>query len=350
MSIVPHEPTGFSKSNLYDGMRSVLVPVGPSEEEVTMDPEKGPMVMQLDGTMTHLQKVRGTAGAGQVWEKLWPQMTATEQTCALCPIASTHGSRGMVRIDAYRPNRCACDDKARQVRSRVATVLTHHVDTEVATPHAKLYRELAEKELELKDLEKQHEALVELQRQLPLMRNRLQGFQKARASREEAVRSLIEERQAELLEVNHEIQVLEAIAEASERIYPDLKTAQPLGESLHLAVEDMKNLHSSKPKGLSMRQPASWPSTFILADLMLACSEISATDAFISSTPFQGVDRMRLDAPGRDNEFLGAAAQTGTEALKSRSLKRSQLGRTKTAIAAGRFGILGLSIEKHRQE
>ncbi|CAK9111174.1 SCP domain-containing protein, partial [Durusdinium trenchii] len=191
-----------------------------------------------------------------------------------------------------------------EIKQSAAPKLHGPMPPKVATPHAKLYRELAEKELELKDLEKQHEALVELQRQLPLMRNRLQGFQKARASREEAVRSLIEERQAELLEVNHEIQVLEAIAEASERIYPDLKTAQPLGESLHLAVEDMKNLHSSKPKGLSMRQPASWPSTFILADLMLACSEISATDAFISSTPFQGVDRMRLDAPGRDNEFL----------------------------------------------
>ena len=45
-------------------MRSVLVPVGPSEEEVTMDPEKGPMVMQLDGTMTHLQKARGNFASG----------------------------------------------------------------------------------------------------------------------------------------------------------------------------------------------------------------------------------------------------------------------------------------------
>lgn len=48
-----------------------------------MDPEKGPLVLQLDGTLTHLQTVRGIAGGGQIGEKLWPQMTSTEQTCAL---------------------------------------------------------------------------------------------------------------------------------------------------------------------------------------------------------------------------------------------------------------------------
>lgn len=38
---------GFSKSTLYDGLPCVLVPLGQSEEEVTMDPVKGPMVMLL---------------------------------------------------------------------------------------------------------------------------------------------------------------------------------------------------------------------------------------------------------------------------------------------------------------
>ncbi|CAJ1344619.1 unnamed protein product [Effrenium voratum] len=78
-----HLPKGFSKSTLYDGLPCVLVPLGQSEEEVTMDPVKGPMVMLLDGSMTHMQLVRGIAGGGQIAEKLWPQMTSTEQTCAL---------------------------------------------------------------------------------------------------------------------------------------------------------------------------------------------------------------------------------------------------------------------------
>lgn len=39
--------------------------------------------MRLDGSMTHMQLVRGIAGGGQIAEKLWPQMTSTEQTCAL---------------------------------------------------------------------------------------------------------------------------------------------------------------------------------------------------------------------------------------------------------------------------
>ena len=81
MALVPHEPTGFSKSTLYDGLKLVMVPVGQDEEEVQMDPEKGPLVMQLDGSLTHLQPVRGIAGGGQIGEKLWPQMTSTEQTC-----------------------------------------------------------------------------------------------------------------------------------------------------------------------------------------------------------------------------------------------------------------------------
>ncbi|CAE7509090.1 unnamed protein product [Symbiodinium natans] len=84
MALVPHEAKGFSKSTLYDGLKLVMVSVSQEEEEeVQMDPEKGPLVMQLDGSMTHLQTIRGIAGGGQVSEKLWPQMTATEQTCAL---------------------------------------------------------------------------------------------------------------------------------------------------------------------------------------------------------------------------------------------------------------------------
>ncbi|CAE7776802.1 unnamed protein product [Symbiodinium sp. CCMP2592] len=83
MALVPHEPAGFSKSTLYDGLKLVMVPVNEEEEEVQMDPEKGPLVLQLDGTLTHLQTVRGIAGGGQIGEKLWPQMTSTEQTCAL---------------------------------------------------------------------------------------------------------------------------------------------------------------------------------------------------------------------------------------------------------------------------
>ena len=42
-----------------------MVHVGGSEEEVPMDPQLGPMVMQLDGTTTHLQTVRGICGGGQ---------------------------------------------------------------------------------------------------------------------------------------------------------------------------------------------------------------------------------------------------------------------------------------------
>eukprot|EP00434_Breviolum_minutum_P009287 symbB.v1.2.008184.t1/scaffold450.1/size202773/3 len=83
MALAIHEPTGFSKSNLYDGLRSVVVAVGSSQEEVPLDPVRGPLVMQLDGTTTHLQTVRGITGGGQVAEKLWDQMTSTEQTCAL---------------------------------------------------------------------------------------------------------------------------------------------------------------------------------------------------------------------------------------------------------------------------
>ena len=87
---------GFSKSTLYEGMTSVVVPLAGCEVEVPMDPTKGPMaarslpqwpsdseVLQLDGSSTHLQPVRGVAGGGQVGEKLWPQMTSTEQTHAL---------------------------------------------------------------------------------------------------------------------------------------------------------------------------------------------------------------------------------------------------------------------------
>ena len=83
MALVAREPAGFSRSTLYDGLKLVMVPVDQEEEEVQMDPDKGPLVMQLDGSMTHLQPVRGIAGGGQIGEKLWPQMSSTEQTCAL---------------------------------------------------------------------------------------------------------------------------------------------------------------------------------------------------------------------------------------------------------------------------
>ena len=42
-----------------------MVHVSGSEEEVPMDPLRGPMVLQLDGTTTHLQTVRGICGGGQ---------------------------------------------------------------------------------------------------------------------------------------------------------------------------------------------------------------------------------------------------------------------------------------------
>eukprot|EP00931_Biecheleriopsis_adriatica_P118711 TRINITY_DN94053_c0_g1_i1.p1 TRINITY_DN94053_c0_g1~~TRINITY_DN94053_c0_g1_i1.p1 ORF type:complete len:116 (-),score=27.69 TRINITY_DN94053_c0_g1_i1:69-416(-) len=72
----------FTQCQLYAGLTSVLVKAGAAEEQVALGPD-GPMVMHLDGSTAHLQTVRGIAGGGQVGEKLWSQMTSTEQTIAL---------------------------------------------------------------------------------------------------------------------------------------------------------------------------------------------------------------------------------------------------------------------------
>ena len=58
-------PLGLVNSEALHRARSVVVHVCGSEEEVPMDPQRGPMVMQLDGTTTHLQTVRGICGGGQ---------------------------------------------------------------------------------------------------------------------------------------------------------------------------------------------------------------------------------------------------------------------------------------------
>eukprot|EP00440_Ansanella_granifera_P076616 gb/GFBE01083135.1/.p1 GENE.gb/GFBE01083135.1/~~gb/GFBE01083135.1/.p1 ORF type:complete len:116 (+),score=26.60 gb/GFBE01083135.1/:1-348(+) len=75
----------FSKSTLYEGLPSVLVKVGGEEEGVTIDTERGPMVLQLDGTVTSLQTVKGISAGFQsaTAEKPWSQMSSTEQTVAL---------------------------------------------------------------------------------------------------------------------------------------------------------------------------------------------------------------------------------------------------------------------------
>ena len=60
----------YEKTDLWKlrvSVRSVVVSVGGSQEEVPMDPQRGPLVMQMDGTTTHLQTVRNITGGGQVW-------------------------------------------------------------------------------------------------------------------------------------------------------------------------------------------------------------------------------------------------------------------------------------------
>ena len=60
-----HELFHVKSSQKKQNSRSVVVAVGSSQEEVPLDPVRGPLVMQLDGTTTHLQTVRGITGGGQ---------------------------------------------------------------------------------------------------------------------------------------------------------------------------------------------------------------------------------------------------------------------------------------------
>jgi len=172
-------------------------------------------------------------------------------------------------------------------------------------------------EVELQELERQHEEMLELQRGLPLMRSRLEAMQKGTTKREEAMVRLIQEREDELIRVQDEIQYIESMqADTSARVWPALLTSEPLGDSLKLAIKDIKDILSSKKQVdvLNMKRPAVWPSPLILADLWISSGELQALHSFLgaSSTPVT-CEGLGLDVNSKSSGMLHKALDTAEE-------------------------------------
>lgn len=179
------------------------------------------------------------------------------------------------------------------------------------------YREVVAAEVELQELERQHEEMLELQRGLPLMRSRLEAMQKGTTKREEAMVRLIQEREDELIRVQDEIQYIESMqADTSARVWPALLTSEPLGDSLKLAIKDIKDILSSKKQVdvLNMKRPAVWPSPLILADLWISSGELHALHSFLgaSSTPMT-CEGLGLDLNSNSSGMLHKALDMAEE-------------------------------------
>lgn len=173
-------------------------------------------------------------------------------------------------------------------------------------------------EVELQELERQHEEMLELQRGLPLMRSRLEAMRTGTTKREEAMVRLIQEREDELIRVQDEIRYIESMQADASRVWPALLISEPLGDSLKLAVKDIKDILSSKKQVdvLNMKRPAVWPSPLILADLWISCGELGALHSFLgaSSTPVTceglGLDfDLNSKSPGMLHKALDTAEE-----------------------------------------
>eukprot|EP00435_Cladocopium_sp_Y103_P022199 s283_g5.t1 len=180
------------------------------------------------------------------------------------------------------------------------------------------YRDVVAAELELKELERQYEEMLQLQRELPLMRSRLEAMRRGTTRREQALVRMIEEREDELLRVRDEIDYIQSLqVDPSVQVWPALLTSDPLGDSLTLAIKDMKEVQATKKEAdvLSMRRPAAWPSPLALGDLWLACAELDATSSFLGSSPKEKVTweglglEVNSKSPGMLHKALDTAEQ-----------------------------------------
>eukprot|EP00439_Symbiodinium_sp_Y106_P027319 s5414_g3.t1 len=75
----------FSKSTLYDGLKTVRVEVDGLSEEVLVDDELGPVLEQPNGgrlfaRLNYTQADRGSGFHTDRAEKTWPYLTSTERT------------------------------------------------------------------------------------------------------------------------------------------------------------------------------------------------------------------------------------------------------------------------------
>lgn len=180
------------------------------------------------------------------------------------------------------------------------------------------YRDVVTAELELKELERQYEEMMQLQRELPLMRSRLEAMRRGTTRREQALVRMIEEREDEVLRVRDEIDYIQSLqVDPSVRVWPALLTSEPLGDSLTLAMKDIKEVQATKKEAdvLSLARPAAWPSPLAMADLWLACAELDAISGFLGSSPNEKVtwEGLGLDVNAKSPGLLQKALDTAEQ-------------------------------------
>mmetsp|Transcript_36534 Transcript_36534/g.105244 ORF Transcript_36534/g.105244 Transcript_36534/m.105244 type:complete len:114 (-) Transcript_36534:75-416(-) len=84
----------FDRVTVFDKTGTVKVDVNGVEEEVIVDPERGAMVLKMDGRLEpglmvfHITGGRQTGG--QDYKKSWKEMTYTEQKTMLHVVAKTN--------------------------------------------------------------------------------------------------------------------------------------------------------------------------------------------------------------------------------------------------------------------
>eukprot|EP00931_Biecheleriopsis_adriatica_P073933 TRINITY_DN48132_c0_g1_i1.p1 TRINITY_DN48132_c0_g1~~TRINITY_DN48132_c0_g1_i1.p1 ORF type:complete len:150 (+),score=30.59 TRINITY_DN48132_c0_g1_i1:37-486(+) len=83
----------FAKSTSYEGAKSVKIDVDGHEEEVKIDDERGPLLLQPDGSavyalLNYSQPIKGSGGhhTDRI-QKTWQYLTSTEKTVLLHMVA-----------------------------------------------------------------------------------------------------------------------------------------------------------------------------------------------------------------------------------------------------------------------
>mmetsp|Transcript_20640 Transcript_20640/g.58542 ORF Transcript_20640/g.58542 Transcript_20640/m.58542 type:complete len:112 (-) Transcript_20640:63-398(-) len=103
MTLVEEKVREFSRCTKYDGVRSVQVTVAGVIEEVFIDPERGPRIVNIDGTLgaqvnripiANPAPVIGSDTSGHHGlRKPWSQHTSTEQEVLVLQAAKINRSR-----------------------------------------------------------------------------------------------------------------------------------------------------------------------------------------------------------------------------------------------------------------
>ncbi|CAJ1419819.1 unnamed protein product [Effrenium voratum] len=135
-------------------------------------------------------------------------------------------------------------------------------------PAKNSYLALVAAEHEVQELERQQAQFVQLQSAVRCLRSRAQALRTAAANREEALKGLIQERQAELQQLREQpcVEAPQPLADAD-------PTDLPLGDVFSLALQDLKTgaLNLMPEDG-----PSAWPELEASADLQLAEAELAS--------------------------------------------------------------------------